>query len=122
MNAAKVGLIIATLFLARDLTHREHLSTRSYATHGALTTFYDGIVPLADQLAECCMGRYGARLEIPLVTGETGGDIADVLRSQLEWIHGVRYEAIPKDESALQNIIDEVEGLFMATLYRLTLQ
>lgn len=45
--------------------------------------------------------------------------IVDNLAAQLEWIHDQRYEAIPREESALQNIIDEIEALYMSTLYKL---
>ncbi len=50
-SADKTGMLIATLLLARDITHREHLKTRSYAQHMALGDFYTGIVDLADSLA-----------------------------------------------------------------------
>ena len=46
------GEYIALLFLARDLAHRAHLRTRSYAEHMALGAFYEGIIPLADEFAE----------------------------------------------------------------------
>ena len=43
---------IGMLFLARDVTHSVHLNTRSFAKHMALQGFYEGIIPLADSLAE----------------------------------------------------------------------
>jgi hypothetical protein len=44
--------IIAILFLDRTLTHMEHLRTDSYSKHKALQKFYEGIIELADDLAE----------------------------------------------------------------------
>ena len=44
--------LISLLFLARDLAHREHLRTKSFAQHMALNTFYNEIVENADAIAE----------------------------------------------------------------------
>ena len=118
-SADKTAMLIATLLLARDITHREHLKTRSYAQHMALGDFYGAIVDLADNLAESWQGRYAKLLDIPLAAHDAEMAIVDNLAAQLEWIHEQRYEAIPREESALQNIIDEIEALYMSTLYKL---
>ena len=118
-SADKTAMLIATLLLARDITHREHLKTRSYAQHMALGDFYGTIVDLADSLAESWQGRYAKLLDIPLAAHDAEMAIVDNLAAQLEWIHEQRYEAIPREESALQNIIDEIEALYMSTLYKL---
>ena len=44
--------LISLLFLARDLAHREHLRTDSFAQHMALGEFYDEIIDNADAIAE----------------------------------------------------------------------
>lgn len=122
MAAKQVGTLIATLFLARDLTHREHLKTTghgSYARHGALGSFYESIIGLSDSLAEAWQGRYEELLDIPLLAHDSDMPIADMLRAQLDWIHDNRYEAIPREQSALHNIVDEIEALYMTTLYKL---
>jgi hypothetical protein len=122
MAHEKVSMMIATLFLARDLAHREHLKVKgpgSYAAHSALGAFYDGIVDLADSLAEAYQGRFAVLLDIPLAGDEGGRSIIDALASQREWIRKSRYEAIPKEETPLHNIVDEIESLYMTTLYKL---
>jgi hypothetical protein len=43
--------LMAILFLSRDLAHREHLRTKSYAQHKALQKFYEGIVEQAEFFA-----------------------------------------------------------------------
>lgn len=43
-----IAQFIAILFLSRDIAHREHLRTKSYAQHGALGDFYDAIIGLTD--------------------------------------------------------------------------
>ncbi len=115
-----LGLLIGTLFLARDLTHIEHLRTKSYAQHMALGDFYGSIIGLADSLVEAYQGKFRKLVNIQLTASDGKGQIANVLESQLAWIHSVRYEAVPKDESAIQNIIDEIEALYMSTIYQLT--
>ena len=122
MAAKQVGTLIATLFLARDLAHREHLKTTgagSFARHDALGPFYEGIIGLADSLTECWQGRYEELLDIPLLAHDSDMPIRDVLRAQLDWIHDNRYEAIPREQTALHNMVDEIEALYMSTLYKL---
>jgi hypothetical protein len=119
MAADKVGVIIGTLFLARDLAHIGHLKTHSYAQHKALDDFYNGIIDLADTLTEAYQGRYRRLIDIQLSANEGDEAIVDKLDAQRDWLHSYRYEAIPKDETALHNIIDEIEGLYMSTVYKL---
>lgn len=122
MAAKQVGIMVATLFLARDLAHREHLKTTgpgSLAAHMALESFYDGIVALADTLTETYQGRYEILLDIPLLAHDGTTDILDTLRSQRQWIRENRYNAVPKEESPLHNIIDEIEAQYCSTIYKL---
>lgn len=122
MNHAKVGEMIATLFLARDMAHREHLAVDgpgSFARHDALGAFYGEVVGLADDLAEVYQGRFDVLLTIPLLDAPAKMDIVDALEAQREWIRKMRYEAISKDEAPLQNIVDEIEALYSRTRYKL---
>ena len=119
MSAAVAGKYVALLFLARDIAHRVHLKTRSYAEHKALNEFYDEIVDRADDFAEAYQGCYNELLNIPLLTNEYKGNIVDVLMAQKEWIDANRYAAVPKENTAIQNIIDEAVGLYDSTLYKL---
>jgi hypothetical protein len=117
-----IGQFIALLFLARDLAHREHLRVRgpgSYARHMALGEFYAGVIGLADTLAESYQGRFGIIDEIPLLENEHQGSIVEILEQQLEWLEANRYKAVPKEDSPLQNVIDEVVNQYLSTLYKL---
>ena len=116
------GEFVGTLFLAREITHRIHLKTLSFAEHKTLNEFYDGIIPLADDFAQQYMGRYGMRLDIPYVTNKYKGTVSEVLRQQMEWIEANRQQIVPRTETALQNKIDEVVGFYQNILYQLTLQ
>jgi len=111
---------IALLFLGRDVTHKAHLNTDSYAEHMALGGFYEGIIPLADSFAEAWMGREGKRIgDLPDLKNPKG-DISKVLRVHLEIIEETR-DFVGKD-TTLNNIIDEIVALYLSTLYKLTLK
>lgn len=117
-----IGQFIALLFLARDLTHREHLRVSgpgSYARHVALGEFYPAIVDLADKLAEAYQGRHGIINDMPLLENEYGDDVVVALERQLQWLETNRDKAVGKGDSALQNIVDEVVSQYLSTLYKL---
>ena len=112
-----IGNLIATLFLSRDIAHREHLKTTSYAAHVALGDFYDEIVELGDKLAETYQGRHGV-VDIPLLSADSDKDIVSQLESHLNAIEYMRQGAVG-DDSPLQNIVDEIVGCYLQTLYKL---
>jgi len=109
--------LIGHLFLARDVTHSVHLNTRSYAKHKALGGFYEKIIDLADDLAEAYQGRYGLIGPITLHSAKKTNNVVEFLEDSLEEVRRERKEY--KDDTALQNIIDEIEGLYLSTLYKL---
>ena len=119
MNTSLMGRLIAVLFLSREIAHREHLRTTSYAKHVALNEFYDGIIEIADSIAEAYQGRYGINDLIPLLDAPAPGAIADVLEGQLALVEQLRYTSVDKQQSAIQNLIDEAVALYLSTLYKL---
>lgn len=115
-----IGEFIATLFLTRDVAHREHLRTKSYSPHKALGHFYEDIAGLADKLTEAYQGRHGIIKEIPILTEkEKYREPIYCIADKLAYIEKNRYKAIPKEDSALQNIVDEVVGEFLSLIYKL---
>lgn len=117
-----IGQFIAVLFLARDLAHRAHLRTTgkgSYAQHAALGEFYPAVIDLADSLAEAYQGAMLELIDIPLLDNEFPGQIKEALQAQRKWIAANRYTAVPKEETQMQNIIDEVVALYDQTIYKL---
>lgn len=114
-----VAHLIGLLFLSRDFSHVQHLSTKSYAKHKALDEFYHGVVDLADSFAEAYQGRHGLIGAIPLQSAQKSTDIVSFLENQLAGIEEGRYEVCSKTDTALQNIIDEIVGLYLTTLYKL---
>ena len=109
--------LIGHLFLARAVTHSVHLNTRSYAKHKALGGFYEKIIDLADDLAEAYQGRYGLIGPITLLSAKKTNNVVEFLEDSLKEIKKARKEY--EDDTALQNIIDEIEGLYLSTLYKL---
>lgn len=115
----KCAEFVGCLFLARDVAHSVHLNTRSFAKHSALNDFYDGIIDLADKFAEAYQGRHGLIGPIALHSARKTSNIVEFLEDSLKEIETERYEVCDKSDTALQNIIDEIVGLYLTTLYKL---
>ena len=115
----KCADFVGTLFLARDVAHSVHLNTRSFAKHSALTSFYDEVIELADKFAEAYQGRHGLIGPISLMSAKKTTNIVEFLEDSLADIEKMRYEVVEKTDTALQNIIDEIVGLYLSTLYKL---
>ena len=110
---------IGLLFLGRDVAHSVHLNTRSYAKHVALNTFYDEIVELADKFAEAYQGRHGLIGPISLMSAKKTSNIVEFLEDSMADIEKMRFDVCEKTDTPLQNIIDEIVGLYLTTLYKL---
>lgn len=119
MSLAKMNDLVGLLLKARTVAHVEHWATDSYAKHMALGAFYEGITDLLDALVEAYQGYYDELVDPPIEGGKPEGEIAKELDAQLERVSQLRYEAIPKDETCLQNLIDEIESLYQTTIYKL---
>lgn len=110
---------VGTLFLARNVAHTVHLNTRSYAKHTALNEFYDEIVDLADTFAETYQGRFGLLGNIPVPEVKKPSNVVGFLEDSLSDIEKGRYQVVKASDTALQNIIDEIVGLYLRTIYKL---
>jgi hypothetical protein len=112
MNTAEQ--FVSEVLLARDRAQLAHWKTESYAQHVALGEFYDGVLVLIDGFVEQYQGYYIERSE-----DEKNDDILDLLDYQVEWIEMKRYSICDKDETALQNTIDEIVKQYQTTIYKL---
>lgn len=114
---ADIQQFMGLLFASRDYAHKAHLATESYAEHKALNSFYDGIVDLADSLAESWMGRNEKKIgEIPTINVPKGEPLA-VMKRLLEVVQDTR-DFVGQD-TVLSNIMDEIEALYSSTIYKL---
>lgn len=111
--------LISLLFLARDIAHREHLRTDSFSKHMALGEFYESIIDNADRLAEAYMGSYGVLKDFPIQSSQPSTDIIKTLEKDVSWIDDNRYEICHKDDTPIQNLIDEAVETYLTTLYKL---
>lgn len=115
----KCADFVGTLFLARDVAHSVHLNTRSFAKHSALNEFYDEIVGLADKFAEAYQGRHGLIGPISLMSAKKTSNIVEFLEDSMADIEKMQFDVCEKTDTPLQNIIDEIVGLYLTTLYKL---
>ena len=112
--------LIGTMFLSREVSHREHLKTNKYAHHMALGSFYEDIICVADSLAEAYQGRNGLIGDIPILSNDRpNSDIIKVLGYHLTLIEKMRNEAIDEKDAPLQSIVDDVVAVYLSTLYKL---
>lgn len=113
-----IGELISRCFHARTEAHILHLQTRSYAEHVALNEFYDGIVDLADSLAEAYQGMHGLIKKYGTRQAPAESGVA-LIEGLADWIDEHRYDCCPAEDSCLQNIIDEILALCSSSLYKL---
>lgn len=110
---------VGALFLARDVAHSVHLNTRSFSKHMALNTFYDSIIDHADAFAEAYQGRHGLIGPISLMTAKKTTNIIEFLESSLADVEEMRYKVAKKEDTSLQQLIDNIVELYLTTLYKL---
>jgi hypothetical protein len=112
---------VGALMNSREQAHAFHLMTNSFAQHKALQTYYEGIVPLLDAWAEAYMGKYGRLRRITM----NKRYIRDPKKARVYFktlLGRVRAMKLPKGDSYLKNIQDEITALIRQTMYQLSLR
>ena len=113
-----VAQFVAVLLHSGTVTHMQHLASKSYAQHVALGEFYNAIIELADTYAEAYSGAYE---QIPISAYSNDFSVTKDPETYLKMIK--RYvDAHRKDlpdDTALDNIVDEIVGKIDTTLYKL---
>lgn len=118
---ATAGELIGRLFFAQSVARKEHLLTTLYSRHVALQKYYESLSELTDSFAETCMGKYGRPDDIALTWVEPTEGAEEFIAATAAWVEENREQIVDEDDSALQNIIDEIVALHHKTLYLLTL-
>lgn len=116
----KPEIVLGQLFQSRDIMHLTHLGTTSYAEHKALNNAYEELLDLIDDLIESYYGTTGKRLNIKIPASEYVNAKAHITYIK-DYIMKHR-TVFGKENTHLQNIIDEIIALYSKTLYLLTLE
>lgn len=109
-----INELITKIFKERNNSHATHWSTSSYAQHQALGEFYESIIEILDKYVEPYIGTFGKIEDIP----DDVDNISQVVRANLIWLNENRSD-LSKKVPALENILDELAGLHMTTLFKL---
>lgn len=107
---------IAALLHSGTVAHFMHLSTNSYSQHKALRHYYNDIIDLVDDYAECFMGRYEQLKSWPQEF-HNAKDPVEYFTSLKDFVENARQD-LPQD-TELQNLVDEIADLINSTLYKL---
>jgi hypothetical protein len=79
-----------------------------------LGEFYENVIEILDRYVESYMGTFGRIENIP----DDVDNISQVVRDNLIFLNENRSE-LSKEVPALENILDELAGLHMTTLFKL---
>lgn len=122
--------LIPRVFAARDMAHKAHWKTGSYAQHMALGEFYDEVIPAIDAIVEAYQGMFGLvepddKAELPkdmakeMVAGAAmHTKTSEILRSEVEWIEANR-QLISSGVDAIGNLVDSLTGIYLKAIYKL---
>ena len=116
-----IGQLVGTLFLSREVAHRAHLAATgsgSFAKHSALGEFYPAVGDHGDTITEAYQGRHGI-IEIPYLEYDDEKDITKCLEKHMDDIEQLRYNAVDKKDTTIQNLIDDALATYLSTLYKL---
>lgn len=109
-----VPQLVSELFESRTVAHKAHLITNSYAFHKATNDYYDGIVGLADDIAEEFQGIKG--IQTYMDPKLKNANFVEYLTSLYDLCTATQDSC---ELSNVVNSIDEVKSLISSTLYKI---
>jgi len=115
MNDASEFLLV--LLHSATNTHLLHWTTKSYAEHQALGTFYEEMPELVDSLAEAMMGKFDQTPDFPQMYHAPAATGKEELEALKDYVEQAR-QALPQD-SEIQNEVDNIANLINTTLFLL---
>ena len=109
--------LVARVFQARNIAHREHHKTDSYSKHSALGSFYEDIIPVIDEIIETYQGRHELIGDYTVMDKKVS-NITEYLIAEAAWIENNRknIDVCP----AVQNLIDGLAAIYLQTVYKLS--
>jgi hypothetical protein len=117
-DCSKMCELVQRTFTTRNLLHFAHLSTKSYAAHMALGSLYDDIVEKVDGIAETMQGKFGLLEGLSQPASSMPSDIVKHVEEEMEWMCDNK-PAISRGFAPVTNLLDDLEGTYSQTLYRL---
>jgi len=109
--------LISRVFWTRNLAHVVHWSTKSYAQHIALGSFYDDIIDNLDSIVEAYQGRY-KKVKPFIEEYDAPKDLVVHLENEVEWIESNRNK-IAEGCTAIENLVDTLIESYVTTLYKI---
>ena len=110
--------LVSRIFKTRNQAHLSHWKTKSFAEHQALGGFYDDVIDTLDKLVEATQGSKGIIGHVDLSCKDESVEIIKCLTDDANWISKNRSK-IASGVPALENIVDEIVGLYLSTIYKL---
>lgn len=112
--------LVARVFATRNTAHLVHWAAKgpgSYAQHVALDAFYSGLIDHIDKFVEMYQGAFGLMKAVTPVSVPTA-KFTEHIAEEAQWIEDNR-ERLSQDICALENVLDELVGLYLTTYYKL---
>lgn len=114
--------LVSRAFMVRNASQLAHWRAKgagSYARHVALGDLYDALVGKLDAIVEAYQGLTGKPIgPVKLSAQDTQREMTSMLQDECEWLEENR-EEIANDNSAIENMLDELCGLYLSTIYKL---
>lgn len=109
--------LVSRIFATRNAVHLAHWAETSGYRHGVLGEFYEEIIERVDSLVEAYQGVFEL-IKVKKLEQTDESDMVELLTSDLEWI-GENREKITEGLPALDNLLQDLEGVYMHALYKL---
>lgn len=113
-----INELISKAFTTRNLLHFKHWNTKSFAQHDALGELYDEIVDQIDEIVEVYQGKFGILTNLSVPSASVPEDIISHVKAESEWVCANKC-SIAKENDAVKNLLDELEGMYLKTIYKL---
>ena len=110
--------LITKIFAARNAAHLAHWKETSGYRHETLAEFYDHLLDAVDKLVEAYQGAFELVDVEELPKLGKVKDIVVQLEDDMLWI-GKNRAKITQSLPALDNILQELEGVYLKALYKL---
>lgn len=109
--------LVSRVFSTRNSAHLAHWAETSGYLHGVLGDFYDGVIDKLDTLVEAYQGVFEL-VKVKKLEQAKSKDMVSTLEDDLEWM-GKNRKEITGGIPALDNLLQDLESMYMSTLYKL---